>query len=436
MHFPTQEKGELNPQAMQAWDQMYHSDIKMSNVLLSGPSASKYPGYPSPVLGDWGFVQACPAGVPRKGRGGTPCTESPENGGKCWTKSGRFITSGAALNPKSDVWSVGMVIYGLMDRKEGLDYLNFRKDPQPRVPNMTHLRGQYSNVLLGLAAECMNYYPEDRPSFGDLLHRIRLHTSGQGHGFVDQVRGLRSKSANDPAWQRAENRLERPIEVFRMYSKLAWIPDTDKPGPKRVNLPRPPHPARKLSEQMEYKGRVSADDTSLQRAGSVRRKAAELGPAGREAHLRFLNAKEKGKGMRARARARLEETRRKNAGGFRVPDSNDDEEDDDDDGDWPDEPVVNESGSGTEETEGPSQADPFRIPDSLPQPQDLLQERFRRAPVPMRRSRSAGAGARRVRYDNRSRDDRSASPRRSPRKSSELPNPYLAPPRPVARGKR
>lgn len=416
--------------------QLTPCSIKLQNVFLDAPNDKKYAGYPSPILADWGFGQTCPAGTYVRGLGGTTCCESPENGGKYYLKNGTYI-NGAALNPKSDVWSVGMLIIGLMDRcKEGYDGLDFRKQPQPpRNPDITHLRGEYSDALLNLAVECTNYHPEDRPSFPNLLHRIRQHT-GQAYGFTDEVNGLRSKPASDPAWRRPENYLANHIETFRMYRKLASIPDFEKPlNTLTQNIPPPPHPAKPLSAGMEYKGRVSADDTSLSRAGSERRKAAELGPKGRDQYLMWMGhrAKERERQMRRKAKLEEEKTKPKPTGGYRLEYSSDSSSANENDGsgDGPDLPTGKDGSASAGTGAAAAAADDA---DTLPQPQDLVQSRFHNA-VRMRKSGSAAAGARpgarraRREYEVRARDGRSRSPRRSPRTDSEGSNRFLAPTR-------
>lgn len=272
--------------------------------MLREASPNKYRNYPAPVVADFGFAQFCPAGKQCYGRGGTPGNESPENGAPYYLKNGKLIAPSGSLNSKSDVWAVGNVIWSLMIGKEGHECMNFRQNPQPREPPMGGPRGNYSLPLTLLVAEAMKYYAEDRLSFGQLLRKIRLLTGEHHLPAHDNVSGLRSAAANDPKWQQPKFHLDVPADKFPLYSKLRYQPDRAKPPGAA-----PPHRMRKLSKDVEYKGRISADTRGLSRAGSVRKAVANQTW---QEHQRWLQKRRK-----------LKE--QKGQGGFRVPDSADDD---------------------------------------------------------------------------------------------------------------
>lgn len=324
--------------------------------MLGAPNPNSYPGYPSPVMVDFGLAQLCPAGEQHFGRGGTATCSSPENlggfvtlddtecdklplthsksqggrrpavsllelhipcsNGRC--KVDQHIRHDPSSNiplsehvrsnllAESDVWSVGNVIYSLVLASEGDGSLNFLDDPSPREPDLQEFKGHYNPELLTLIADCMRYYPEDRIGFVELLERIRMHTGGHLDPRLDLVKGLRRKEVYNQLWQHPAVRLRMPNDKWQLYSKLApRVPD------RAIDAAYPPNNKRRFSPEMEYKGPFSADTTNLQHREKKRKHAAEHS---RMSHLRWLQKERKKELMRKQ-------------GTLVDPDSNDDEED-------------------------------------------------------------------------------------------------------------
>ncbi|KAF2100297.1 hypothetical protein NA57DRAFT_54389 [Rhizodiscina lignyota] len=90
-----------------------HNDIKLGNIFLGdsipGILPNNFPAYPSAFLGDFGHAKGQSAAVPTQVQDGTFGWRAPE----------RFpnLNYPKAPGQRSDVWSVGMVMYCLMERK-------------------------------------------------------------------------------------------------------------------------------------------------------------------------------------------------------------------------------------------------------------------------------------------------------------------------------
>lgn len=367
--------------------------------MLSTPNPEKYPWYPSPVLADFGFAQLWEQGTRAPpSRGGTPTCESPENAGYCYRKDGTHTHEtalrGEPLNRKSDVWSVGNIVWGLMAIHEGDHRMNFRGgNDEPRDAPIGELEGHYSESLLALVADCMEYYPEDRIDFSECLRRILMYTGEHPDRKYDHVHGLRTAREDDADWDMPGVRLMVQEDQFRMYTKLAHAPNAYPAFPANPLIPDPPHEARKLEQDGRYKGPVSADTRGLSEAGSERRHAA--GGHTRREHMRWLADRHQARQVGdVPTHAKV---------GYYVPDSDDDSSDNA----WGPLDYGDDDGVPAKKAQ-----QSHRVPDSGPGGQQQLGKR----PV-AQKSRSAEAGA--DRRKNRKRDERSRSPPRDPRKRAK-----------------
>lgn len=277
------------------------SSIKLSNVMLGSPNPKNYPGYPSPIMVDWGFAQVVPPDVVCKGRGCTPECASPETTG-FYVDQHNVFHQGPALTHKADVWGVGNVILGLLSGREGDAGLDFLADPRPRDVQLRKLRGSHRSELLDLIDACMKYHPEDRIDFDTLLKRIRENTGRPG---LDLSLGMRNRKASDELWTYPMNALEWKEDKWGLYTKLTprFPPVEGDP----VTLSAPPHPTRRLAPEDEYMGPVLADNKAKWDA-SEQKKHAETHT--RLEHVRWLQQ-----------RGRKGESTGQKSGTFAVPDS-------------------------------------------------------------------------------------------------------------------
>lgn len=176
------EKGELDDNPISSWDLILHLDLKPANVFLGLPLTGKH-GYPTPKIGDFGL---CTLVGPNDTRApneylytGTPLFRPPEQQlihyypGENTT---RFMDS------KTNVWGIGNVVWCLIEMEDGDHRLNHEQgfdlmdkernqEPAFRAPARKH----YSKELLGLIKSCTRYEQKDRPSFSQILNRIRRH---------------------------------------------------------------------------------------------------------------------------------------------------------------------------------------------------------------------------------------------------------------------
>lgn len=115
-----------------------------------------------------------------------------------------------ALTAKSDVWSVGNVIWGLMRIHEGHHTMYFKESPAPpREPDLRDLVWLYSNETLRLVQSCY------RMGFVELLRHIRRWTGDHPDPRYDLVNGLRTKKDDThPAWGNQDLQLQVSIDQW------------------------------------------------------------------------------------------------------------------------------------------------------------------------------------------------------------------------------
>ncbi|ORZ29748.1 kinase-like domain-containing protein, partial [Catenaria anguillulae PL171] len=129
-----------------------HRDIKPDNVFLDADHNAK--------LGDFGLSTQCTQHDFARTFVGTPFYMSPE------------LVREQAYNAKSDIWSLGCLLYelcaldppfrGQTHRQLNDNILNVR------YPDLSHTH--YSPQLRGLIARMLQLRPDDRPSARDLFH--------------------------------------------------------------------------------------------------------------------------------------------------------------------------------------------------------------------------------------------------------------------------
>ncbi|KAK4503892.1 hypothetical protein PRZ48_004807 [Zasmidium cellare] len=165
------------------------------------------------------------------------------------------------------VWEITLSVYSLMKGNEGLDNLIGTEPLRPRRIVREHFRthrvplpfdedevNYYSEDLRTLVMDCLKYLPGDRPTFDEVLKRLRRRT---GYGSTDWARGLRHAPANDPQFTQYGLLLNR--EQWPMRSILANEPDN---ALAPDGLPRPPPPGPKKDDSSDE------SDDSLGGSGS------------------------------------------------------------------------------------------------------------------------------------------------------------------------
>jgi len=117
------ETGTLVSEPMDAWDEwepIIHRDPKTSNVFLGTTLRDRYRGYPAPKVGDFGLATVITKDDKRKAKDfaqcGTRFNPAPEQ------LPVRFSPAEIPTS-KTNIWSVGNVVWSLMEGEEGDDRL-------------------------------------------------------------------------------------------------------------------------------------------------------------------------------------------------------------------------------------------------------------------------------------------------------------------------
>lgn len=199
------ERGELDPEPAEPawWDLIVHRDIKVGNVFLGLPMEGRYAGFPTPKLGDFGLALIIPGSSKRDTEylalAGTPGCQAPE------------ICDRAKLTSATNVWAVGIVIWSLIELKDGDEDLEWGEMSE----EYKHIRAHglinkdepkftaeatawYSHELRRLVLDCTRFDPSDRPTFWDILRRIRRCTRGKTN---PRTSGLRDADRSDPGFK-------------------------------------------------------------------------------------------------------------------------------------------------------------------------------------------------------------------------------------------
>ncbi|KAI7277669.1 hypothetical protein KC345_g6504 [Hortaea werneckii] len=226
------EKGELDahPGEPHWWEEIIHRDFKLANIFLGENLESRYRGYPSAKLGDFGLSLILRKDDDRANDRfsnlGTRGARPPE---QAWTF---YARPSAAAN----VWGIGIIIWSLISLEESDDTLEWDHEvfqtqtggrgpefdaiwAQQRVPEIDKDAEQfYSKELVGLIRECLRFDPYRRISLLRLRRRIIKHaqngrlTNGLRSAEKADAGFRRDISFKDPEWPL--NGLARDVRGF------------------------------------------------------------------------------------------------------------------------------------------------------------------------------------------------------------------------------
>jgi serine/threonine protein kinase len=189
-------------QAKAGWTQIIHRDLKPQNAFLDlhpqpVSSGDNWAAYPTVKLGDYGLaVETSSSDTRNPGDltgAGTPSYQAPE----------QIYVQGAnnppRLTSKTDVFGVGITVMRLMSLYHNVgvedDWSAARggsRHPSafPQLPD--EALKEYSEELVNLVYDCVDYDQRDRPSFSEVRNTILHYTQGAG-GLPqnDLARGMR-----------------------------------------------------------------------------------------------------------------------------------------------------------------------------------------------------------------------------------------------------
>ncbi|KAI7658769.1 hypothetical protein KC318_g11035, partial [Hortaea werneckii] len=156
----------------------------------------------------------------------------------------------------TNVWGIGIIIWGLMELEEGDHRLVYEKgirDGDSRSSSVPTLRPsteqRYSKELCDLVDACTEYRPSDRPSFREVLNGIhkRFQDTSTGRG----VGAIRSSSKDDRLSFVVQRSFDVKKDGWPLGEELKhWV----APPPGMHAMPSPPFPEDLSTEEEEIGG--------------------------------------------------------------------------------------------------------------------------------------------------------------------------------------
>ncbi|KAI7189852.1 hypothetical protein KC363_g4712 [Hortaea werneckii] len=205
------EKGELDahPGEPHWWEEIIHRDFKLANIFLGENLESRYRGYPSTKLGDFGLSLILRKDDERPNDRfssvGTRGARAPE----------QAYTFYARPSAAANVWGIGIIIWSLITLEETDETLGWDDEvlekrtggtgpefdaiwARQKVPDVNkNAEKFYSKELVSLMRECLRFEPDARISLLRLRRRILKHTQD---GRL--TNGLRSAEKDDDGFRR------------------------------------------------------------------------------------------------------------------------------------------------------------------------------------------------------------------------------------------
>ncbi|KAH9869802.1 hypothetical protein IAQ61_007015 [Plenodomus lingam] len=212
------------------WAPILHNDIKDINIMIVEGN-DKYPTYPRVLLFDFGLSRVKESDREHEALDGTIIWTSPERR-FVENPAQDYIPSKWPCSERSDIWSVGLIAWQLMQATQGVDafdqYLirrtkEFSTDPRlvregacnpqdslfPSDLESSEIPTEYSVELCRFVQSCLRYHPAGRPDVDtvlqtaqerltslDRLHRDEFSNTGENilHDFRPEY-GLDDRNA-------------------------------------------------------------------------------------------------------------------------------------------------------------------------------------------------------------------------------------------------
>lgn len=233
----------------QPWDEIVHRqvalpgpcptklmsirDLKPLNIFLGAPNPNDYYQYPKPLLGDFGLAFRTNQNdrfnpLWYNNRLGTPGFFAPEQ--TRWRDRNTLQKiHNWRLDHKTNVYGVGMVLYCMVMNRAAPDqplWLSpgdgdgtlFVHNPHPTDP--AYPANNYSTELTDLINRCLEFDPQNRPTFTVMYRYVRRQT-GHGPGQPNLALGMRRGTAT-PVQQRAQATLHVQ-DKYRLGMALAAL---------------------------------------------------------------------------------------------------------------------------------------------------------------------------------------------------------------------
>ncbi|CAK3746347.1 hypothetical protein D0861_03905 [Lecanosticta acicola] len=220
------ERGDLEGTPTE-WSLILHRDIRLPNICLRNNTGETYRGYPLGKLGNFATSAIIPPGEQASWAhyrlvNSERAHTAPE---LCIPELHGRGTAGPRLTSKANVWAVGDLIWSLITLRDH----DRKRSSLPRnnnPPELVHedfdeeAQAKYSKELRELVMRCVGYSPDERPSFDQLLRKIRRNT-GDG-GKRDYARGLRNAPAGHGRFNKYALRTAREEWMLRMVLAKEW----------------------------------------------------------------------------------------------------------------------------------------------------------------------------------------------------------------------
>ncbi|KAF2216807.1 hypothetical protein CERZMDRAFT_92879 [Cercospora zeae-maydis SCOH1-5] len=156
-----------------------HRDLKPANIFLAKPASSIWRGIPVAKVGDFGLAvhsddpRCEEQGVGSPGYQAPEAYEYPPN--SPWYDS-------TNITAKADMWSVARTMLSLMTlNNDRIESATLDDPVPPRLPQS--LWRHYSQDLIDLVHDCLEYDLRDRPSCQEAWHRIKREVDDEGPGL-------------------------------------------------------------------------------------------------------------------------------------------------------------------------------------------------------------------------------------------------------------
>nr|POE66111.1 g2-specific protein kinase nima [Quercus suber] len=184
--------GRLDGRRRRGHKTMLHRDLKTPNIFCGAASTSKFRGYPTPKLGDWGLTVVMDDNETRPVHSfigaGTPGHRPVES---VIESTFPGDTESTMPSSKVDVFGEDHLAWdpSIIDRDASLSKL--RIEPQLSEKALEF----YSTALTDLVGACTRYHPDQRPTFQELLKRVLKAGSHQ-----NETQAARHAAADDEMW--------------------------------------------------------------------------------------------------------------------------------------------------------------------------------------------------------------------------------------------